>query len=184
LRNLELGTWDVLINLYHTEERATRFAFPKNHLAVSQYTLFALKNRVDIPNTVTLDQLKDLKVGLVEKASYGIKFDNVKDSLPDTFSGAPSEKTLFPMLLAGRLDIVPSDTIAGWFTLKNRTKKWKMVRTVKTDLFEKKKLFPVFTKKNLNYKQFISDWDASMNQMIVDGSLLELYNKHNVIYER
>ncbi len=55
--NLKDGTWDALIDVYYTEERAARYAYPKNHISTSVYTLYALKSRTDIPDTVTQDDL-------------------------------------------------------------------------------------------------------------------------------
>lgn len=184
LAYLDQGTWDVLINLYYTEKRAARYAYPKNHISVNFYTLFTLKSRTDIPDTVTLDDLKKFKIGLVKKASYGEKFDAVKNSLPNIYTDALSEKNLLSMLLADRVDIVPSDMQYGWFTLKNNIENWQSVRTIDSDFFEKKKLFPVFSKKNPHYVQLVSDWDKSIEKMIADGSLIELHNKHGAAYNR
>lgn len=184
LVNLERGEWDVLINMYYTEERAKRYLYPDNHISTSMYTFFALKSRTDIPDFITREDLDKFKIGLVKKASYGAKFDAIKEALPNTYTGSLSEKNLLQMLLRHRVDIVPSDIQSGWFSLKKNVPKWQSVRTVDSDLFESKKLFPLFTKKNPSHTQFVRDWDTSMENMIKDGSLNTLHKKHDAVMNR
>jgi len=88
------------------------------------------------------------------------------------------------MMLQGRVDIVPSDTQYGWHALKTDGDEWESVRTIRSDFFESKKLFPLFTRKNPAYAQFIADWDREIGRMVADGSLRDLHKKHGVAYDR
>lgn len=181
LKNLDTGRWDALVNLYYTEERSEKYAYPKNHLAASTYTLFALKSRKDIPDQISAKILPSFRVGLVGEASYGERFDQLKQELPSVRK-ALRERLLLKMMLVGRVDLVPADLQFGWYYLNQYTESVNQVRTLSTDFFNHKRLYPVFSKHNNGYKDIVRDWDITIEAMKRDGSLEEVYQRHGAIF--
>lgn len=182
LNHMEKGSMDVMTNLFYTEERATKFGYPKNHLATMMYVFYVNKNKMDIPENITLEHLKKMRVGLVKRASYSERFDKIIPELENVYYGI-REIHMIQMVIADRLDVVPSSFYGGMHQLINEAKGMEQkVKRIHSDFFDRKKLFPVFSKKNPDHSRLIHDFDAQMEKMKKDGSLKRIYAKHNKPY--
>ncbi len=182
LSHMENGTKDVMTNLFFTKERAELYGYPETHLAFFKYVFYKKDGRTDIPDIITLSDLKKLKVGLVSKASYSVKFDAVIPELTNVYYGL-REILMLQMLLADRLDIVPSSFYLGeYFKTQEDKSVVNKVKQIDSDFFEEKKLFPIFNKKNPDYLKLMADYDLQMKEMKADKTLETIYLRHNVPY--
>ncbi|MCD4675477.1 MAG: transporter substrate-binding domain-containing protein [Desulfobacula sp.] len=182
LKLMEKGSKDVMLNMFYTKERAKIYGYPENQLAFLKYVFYVKKDRTDIPEAISLFDLKKLRIGIAKKASYGPEFDAVIDQLPNVYYGL-REVHMLQMMIAGRLDIVPSSFYAGiYFLSKKDIGLADKVKRIDSDFFEKKKLFPIFNKQNPDYLKLITDYDFQMEEMTRDGTLEKIYHKHNKRY--
>jgi polar amino acid transport system substrate-binding protein len=97
------GEADVLIGPYKTIEREKRMKFSTNHFYEDQIILVTNQN-TKVPWSGKLEDIREMKIGVVRGWSLGKKFERYKHDLEVTT--AESTEKLLQMLKLHRVDII------------------------------------------------------------------------------
>ena len=100
---VENGEADILIGPYKTLEREKKMKFSTNHFYEDQIVLVT-NQHTKVPWSGKLEELKDMKLGIVRGWSLGKKFERYKQDLEVTT--ADSTEKLLQMLKRNRVDII------------------------------------------------------------------------------
>jgi polar amino acid transport system substrate-binding protein len=119
LTMLEGGDADAMFTLKKTPEREASMLFPKETLVSQDYVFFIPKNSKFAFNG-DLSSMADASIGVVDKTSYGPRFDTaVKAGKFKKIESASTFELTFKKLLGGRMDAVICSRVVGIAILKN-----------------------------------------------------------------
>jgi len=112
------GEVDAYFSLKKTRERERDLLFTNTPL-VQQPFVFFIKNNSKILWNGNLDDVKNYKIGVVSKTSYGMIFDEyVKNGNISNIDEAKSFELNVKKLIAGRVDLVINSYDVGRYLLK------------------------------------------------------------------
>lgn len=157
------GEADAIFTIYKNKEREQFIDFTQE-IFVPQTLSFYINasSSIDQGKDMELEVLKKYKIGVVSTISYGKKFDGIKSDL--NLSSATNLLSNFKKLLAGRIDIVPSNTYVGDYTLAQNKKvlKGKVIKVVTP--FDSVPSYIGFSKKN-NLGSIRDQFDQELRKM-------------------
>ncbi|MBU2713686.1 substrate-binding periplasmic protein [Zooshikella harenae] len=160
------GEADAIFTIYKNKEREGFIDFTQE-IFVPQTLSFYINASSSINPTknIELDILKKYKIGVVSTISYGKKFDNIKSDL--NLSSSTNLLSNFKKLMARRVDIVPSNTYVGDYTLSQNKPalKGKVIKMVMP--FDSVPSYIGFSKKK-NMSNIRDQFDQELRKMNSD----------------
>ncbi|RDH42790.1 amino acid ABC transporter substrate-binding protein [Zooshikella ganghwensis] len=163
LNMVKNGEADAIFTIYKNKEREQFIDFTQE-IFVPQTLSFYINasSSIDQGKDMELEVLKKYKIGVVSTISYGKKFDGIKSDL--NLSSATNLLSNFKKLLAGRIDIVPSNTYVGDYILAQNKKvlKGKVIKVVTP--FDSVPSYIGFSKKN-NLGSIRDQFDQELRKM-------------------
>lgn len=112
------GDVDAYFSLKKTPEREHDLLFTKEPLIQQPFVFFVSKNS-NMSWTGNLEEIKNYKIGIVSKTSYGKTFDEcVKKGLFTNLDESQSFELNIKKLIAGRIDLAINSYDVGMYLLK------------------------------------------------------------------
>lgn len=172
LKMLETGQADFT-NMYKTPEREKIYTFSKDVLLSITVRFFAHSDS-NFTYNGNLRSLSDLRIGVINKISYGAEFDTaLKDGLFPNIQYANNHENLVALLARKRVDLI----VGAGYVLDSviETKELTdLIKPVKPALSEAN-AYNAFTKTR-DMRQVANDLDAALRGMRQDGTFA------NIIY--
>ena len=112
------GLYDGTSYWYFSEEREADFIHV-GPLVEERQVFFAITGP-DVPEWSELEDLADLRIGVVPGFTYTPEFWELGESGVLTLSEAPSNEANLRKLLAGRIDVFPHSEAAGWHLIRQK----------------------------------------------------------------
>jgi polar amino acid transport system substrate-binding protein len=106
------GQADAIFTAYRNEEREQYLDY-SNEVLVSQMVALYARKGTDIRFTGHLKQVSDRTIGIVSTISYGARFDLARDGSVVKTDRADTLEQNFRKLLAGRIDLVISNSFSA-----------------------------------------------------------------------
>ncbi|MGI0119036.1 substrate-binding periplasmic protein [Zooshikella sp. RANM57] len=160
------GEADAIFTIYKNKEREEFIDFTQEVFVPQTLSFYINANSsIDPGKAIELDLLKKYKIGVVSTISYGKKFDTIKSDL--NLSSATNLLSNFKKLMAERVDIVPSNTYVGDYTLSQNKSalKGKVVKMVMP--FDNVPSYIGFSKKK-NISNIRDQFDQELRKMNSD----------------
>ncbi|WP_316675807.1 transporter substrate-binding domain-containing protein [uncultured Tolumonas sp.] len=174
LHLLETKQVDALFTIKKTKEREATMLFPKEPL-ISQDYVFFVKKKSNVVFDGNYSSLANLRIGVVDKTSYGNKFDTaVANNVFKRLDSAPNYELTFKKLLGDRVDAVICSRLVG-ISMLNKLGGLDKVQ-ISGPPSETTVSYLVFSRKPEN-TQLAENFDKIVNQMKVDGTINRILNK-------
>lgn len=172
---LESGQVDGLFTIKRTPERESTMLFPNESLISQDYVFFVLKNS-KITFDGDLSKLNEVSIGVVDKTSYGGKFDTAaKNGEFKKLDPASNNEMTFKKLLAGRVDAVICSRLVGIEFLEQLGGLDKV--KVAGPPVETLVSYLVFSRKRDN-TQLAAAFDKAISSMKKDGTMAKILGKY------
>ncbi|MDK2124558.1 substrate-binding periplasmic protein [Parachitinimonas caeni] len=172
IRMLQDGSADVAMGLAPTPERAPYMAFLSPPYAHGTPTYFF--QRADDTRTIrSFDDLRPLRIGVINGVRYFDEFDNDKTLLKDL---ATDNHQNFAKLLAKRIDVIPLGANAGAATeaLPEFTGKLKRAEYVRPNPVER---YIVLSRKS-GWMERRNQLESRLAQLVNTGVISQIMNRY------
>jgi polar amino acid transport system substrate-binding protein len=175
LRIAKTGKYDGLYLSYYVKEREPWFVF-SNPIGETRTGFFKLKTK-NI-SYKTLQDLKPYTIGLTRGAAVSPDFDSA-EYLTKVF--ITSDEQIFKMLLKGRVDLFAGSEDVGKYIIATKLPpedqdKFEFIEPPLTV----HKLHMAISKKALNYKQKLEDFNRGLHGIMSDGTYDKILERHGL----
>ncbi len=176
MAQVESGKVDVLIGLWHNNDRNEAFQFSnpyyenKIHFVASNKSHFQFKSITD---------LHSLKIGVRQGASFGKRFDN--DPLLNKISVAKTINIL-RMISVERLDIGVDDRLIIEHLLAQNQQLSAQLKIIEP-AFKVRPLHMAVTRSRADCGEIIAKFNQALSEMTKDGRLQAIYQKYSLTPE-
>jgi polar amino acid transport system substrate-binding protein len=173
LRGAEVGDLDAIMPLFKTEEREKFLLYPPNGIAVGESYFFALNNS-NIRYNDELENLKGLRIGVVNGYSYGEDFDNAGFLTKDV---TPSDEQLVEKLLSGRCDVAAGPMeVVRYYAEKIQPGASKRIKIIAPP-FAGKIIYVAFSKAK-NDRELVTAFSNAVQKVRKEGTHQKILEKY------
>jgi len=164
------GEYDAIFCLYKNKNREKYLYYPITPLSIDR-NVFFVNNNFNI-NIKSLEDVKDLKIGVVKENSYGNKFDsfNFKNKIQ-----CDNQLDLLKKFTTNKFDIYVNSTYVGWYyIIKYNLKNIKRVDYI----INSDPLYIAFSKKSKNGKMLNDIFEEGLRRMKRNNELEQIRKKY------
>ena len=159
--------WHGSVVWSYREDRAEWFYFSQPVMTQIQ-VFFHLKSR---PSVIwkSIEDLKDLKVGIALGSSAPTFEDAAKKGIL-TLVRSGDTKSLFRMLITGRIDVIPMAKGVGYYHVRTQlSKDEQKLITDSPTIFEPQEYCLILSKRNKKNRQFLDLFNKGMERLYTSG---------------
>lgn len=175
---VKTGLYDVLLNVWKTDERLTYFLYSDAYIT---NRLVFLKKKSDTFEFENIHSLRGKKIGTRRGYYYGEEFMN-----SDTFLLIPANDSLqnIQKLDVGRIDIFVEDEAVIKYILKKEFPQGKASLAFSKKIFMEKELYLTVNLKNKKANTFIKDFNQGLKEIKENGKYQKILLKYNLYTDR
>ncbi|RED43401.1 substrate-binding periplasmic protein [Aestuariispira insulae] len=166
---------DAIVAAYHNDDRAQKFDYSLPYLVTP---ILFLKRRETNISYNSLEDLRNVRIGIIRSASNGNEFDQA-DFLNKIELSNPS--VIIRMLYYGRVDIAPFTNVVGMHLINTRFSQW-------SDEFEffgrplaVLRYYLIIGKAHPKKDTILKDFNMAIMEMKSDGTIQEIIAAHNLM---
>ncbi|WP_108650874.1 substrate-binding periplasmic protein [Dongshaea marina] len=112
------GRYDASVSWIYTDERAKEFIYSSPISYASNHWFYLKSNPKSPFNWDDLGSMKQLTIGVTRGYSYGREVDALRRERSVTFQEEGTDLENFRKLLAGEIDLFPSNLCVGYYLLR------------------------------------------------------------------
>jgi len=169
------GEADGIFSIFKTPERQAFLDYTSRPIITQTVSFFALKNG-PISFDGNFASISHHSIGVINQTSYGPRLDGVLKE--NTFAKqyqTHSAESVIRMLLAGRVDLIPSYRHVALFTAKSLGAQ-DQIKELSPPV-ESIPSYLAFNRKR-DYRQVMADYDKALKSMQQDGSYDRIFDRY------
>ncbi|KLN60362.1 hypothetical protein WH96_11430 [Kiloniella spongiae] len=174
LKYAETGRADGVLGAWYTEERRKKYIYSMPFVKSGLRMIKLTKKNVSIDNP---NALPTYSIGLLRNYAYELPVaheDLNTTTVNDFYQG-------LELLRRGRIDLLPEDENVARHLLQKIYPKWNEIFDFASPVLGRKALHFIISKKRKDADRIIQDFNASLAQIKKDGTLANIYAKHNIV---
>jgi polar amino acid transport system substrate-binding protein len=166
------GTYDILVTVWYTKERARKAYYSKAYLS---NTIKFISKKGSSLKYVNFGDLKGLRIGLIRGYGYNEEFLALNNYSKDY---ANDLITNLKKLEAGRIDLTVEDELVAKYTINTQARSLKNKVTFLPKPLSVEDLYIIISTKNRNGRTIMEKFNQALNSMKSDGTYKRIMKSH------
>lgn len=169
------GDADGIFSIFKTPERQAFLDYTSQPIITQTVSFFVVK-KSPLSFDGNFASVSDHSIGFINQTSYGPRLDEaLKKNVFAKQNQTNSAESVVKMLLAGRVDLIPSYRHVALFTAKSLGAQ-EQIRELSPEV-ESIPSYLAFNRKR-DYRQVMADYDKALKSMKQDGSYDRIFDRY------